>query len=667
MLNSRGLGEQVQRKKEAYQSNPQALQQQYQQSQQLVDLLALQQLKSEKEAAARNMQMQMQQNPATIAQQREQEVLGMIKQEQGRKLGDVAQRTAGTLGQINKRAQQNVQRTAKQGLPSIGGPQRPPANAPQKPAMMAGGGIVAFQEGSKGPIEGQNVVLSEEQAAQSYGDEFLTYIKDNPAEIASMGLMFVPGLGLISAGGRAAVGISKVLPKLKEIAKKALRKKDDGPDFEVTPKGTAVPKDRSQIQSTSSSKEMVPYKGDPTRPVDAGKQLTDPRRQQVGPYRGIADSGISKLLTGFTGLGQFLNSFPKEQEELKNLYPPDPNSFAPKNELQKNPPAPEMPDYFAGIDDVKPVKPEFGTLAQDSVRERAGILGLAGANEGDPTPEQARDAEQERVIKALGRDEKLGVKDTQLERMRALQGQQNDPEKLRREQIQRGLIGMTGRSANTMFGGYAAGKFNERQKQEAAARKNLVDQFGIENEKIQLDFDITNAGIGSGMKAFEINQADRRAIASDMTKATNTDIELGKAYAQQVFDADTANLTTKLTAASAAAERALEELKGRRDAGPKLIAEYNILTKTKFDAYKELQQNSALMSAFRSGDPAQVEQALLQTEVASSQLAELTQVHALEELIENELRALGVPIPTDSRLSSGNAELDKIMQIYGSM
>jgi len=165
MLNSQGLGEQVQRKKEAYQGNPQALQQQYQKSQQLVDLLALQQLKTEKEAAARNMQMQMQQNPATIAQQREQEVLGMIKQEQGRKLGDVAQRTAGTLGQINKRAQQNVQRTAKQGLPSIGGPQRPPANAPQKPAMMAGGGIVAFQEGGE---------VSEEEI-----DE---YLKNNPVE-----------------------------------------------------------------------------------------------------------------------------------------------------------------------------------------------------------------------------------------------------------------------------------------------------------------------------------------------------------------------------------------------------------------------------------------------------------------------------------------------------
>lgn len=135
MLGGQGIAGEIQRKKEAYQGNPQALQQQYQQSQQLVDLLALQQLKSEKEAAARQMQMQMQQNPATIAQQREQEVLGMIKQEQGRKLGDVAKRTAGTLGQINKNAQQNVQRTAKQGLPAMSGPQ------------MAAGGIVGFFNG----------------------------------------------------------------------------------------------------------------------------------------------------------------------------------------------------------------------------------------------------------------------------------------------------------------------------------------------------------------------------------------------------------------------------------------------------------------------------------------------------------------------------------------
>jgi len=153
MLGDQGIAGEIQRKKEAYQGNPQALQQQYQQSQQLVDLLALQQLKSEKEAAARQMQMQMQQNPATIAQQREQEVLGMIKQEQGRNLGDVAKRTAGTLDQINKSAQQNVQRTAKQGLPTMGGPQ------------MAAGGIVGFTSG--GGVTDEEI------------DE---YLKNNPLE-----------------------------------------------------------------------------------------------------------------------------------------------------------------------------------------------------------------------------------------------------------------------------------------------------------------------------------------------------------------------------------------------------------------------------------------------------------------------------------------------------
>jgi len=60
MLGDQGIAGEIQRKKEAYQGNPQALQQQYQQSQQLVDLLALQQLKSEKEAAARQRQMHMQ-------------------------------------------------------------------------------------------------------------------------------------------------------------------------------------------------------------------------------------------------------------------------------------------------------------------------------------------------------------------------------------------------------------------------------------------------------------------------------------------------------------------------------------------------------------------------------------------------------------------------------
>ena len=56
----------------AYRGNPEALMQQYQQSQNLLDLLALQKIKSEKEAAMRDMQLKMAQSgkPPTIAQQR---------------------------------------------------------------------------------------------------------------------------------------------------------------------------------------------------------------------------------------------------------------------------------------------------------------------------------------------------------------------------------------------------------------------------------------------------------------------------------------------------------------------------------------------------------------------------------------------------------------------
>ena len=656
MLSGVGIGEEIERKKEAYRGNPQALQKRYQQNKQLVDLLALQQLKSEKEVAVRNMKAQMQQNPATIAQQREQELLAMIKQEQGQKLGDVAKRTAGTLGQINKRAQQNMQRTAKRGLPSMAGLQGMGGlegmRGPQRKAAQ--GGIIGFKEGGGGEI-------SEAQIAESYGDDFLNYIAENPAELASLGLMFVPGLGLVSVGARGVMALGKVLPKLGQLAQKFRGKKDTGPDFEVTSRGTTVPRDRSQIPSTS--KEMVPYRGDPSRPVDPGKQLSDPRLQQVGPSRRMDFSG-ARPIAARAGLGSLTQedeqeAIVAEQEgvTVDPVAPVDP---------KVDPTEPEPIDYFAGIGELRPVKPEFGTFARDAVEDRARRLGLAGASDSDPTPAQARDAEQERVMGLLGKEDKLGIKDEQLRRLQDLQGRQMDPDKLRRQRLTAGLLGAAGRGS-TALAGFGAGMFNERVQQEAAERKNLVDQFGIENEKIKLDFDITNAGIESGMTAFEINKADRRAIASDMTKATEADIDLGKAYAQQVFDSDAANIATKLTQASAAAERALEEAKGRREAVPELIAEYNKLTQAKFDAYRELQKNSDLMFAFRSGDKERIERALLQTEVASAQVAELAQVHAAEELIENELRALGAELPTRSGLTSGNAELDRLMKMYGSM
>jgi hypothetical protein len=134
----------VEEKAAAYKGNPQALQQRYAQDQQLIDLLALQKIKSDMEAAKRDMMMksaQQGQEP-TVKQQREQEVLDMTKQ-------DVAQRVAGVAQQRQQEEQQRMQQMLQSGL----------AQAPAPNMMsLAGGGIVAFA----GP-EGSYVREEEEE------------------------------------------------------------------------------------------------------------------------------------------------------------------------------------------------------------------------------------------------------------------------------------------------------------------------------------------------------------------------------------------------------------------------------------------------------------------------------------------------------------------------
>lgn len=126
---NRGIDADVQERMNAYRGNPQALMQRYAQSQQLVDLLALQKLKSDKEAAARQMQMQMGQGGLpTIAQQREQEVMDMTKQE-------VAQRVGGVGRQQAQQQQQNLQQAMQGGIA-----QAPSPNI----AQFKEGGIIGY-------------------------------------------------------------------------------------------------------------------------------------------------------------------------------------------------------------------------------------------------------------------------------------------------------------------------------------------------------------------------------------------------------------------------------------------------------------------------------------------------------------------------------------------
>ena len=124
-----------------FKGKPQELQQQYAASQQLIDLLALQKIKSMQEAAARQMQLQMAQQQAangeassTIAEQREKEVMDMTKQELAQQRGELLQQ------------EQTEQKQAMQKL--MGGiTNAQGAASAMEPKAMAAGGIVAFDNG----------------------------------------------------------------------------------------------------------------------------------------------------------------------------------------------------------------------------------------------------------------------------------------------------------------------------------------------------------------------------------------------------------------------------------------------------------------------------------------------------------------------------------------
>ena len=155
MLQAGGIDKLVEQKADAYRSNPQALQKRYSQNQELMDLLAMQKLKTEKETAARDMQLKAEQTPSTIAEQYEQQLVGMNKNE-------MAQQTAGIMGERQKKAQQKQQ---AMGIPPQQAQQRPPmpqaasqgiASQPRPNLQgMAKGGIIGFDKGGSVPTQAE--------------------------------------------------------------------------------------------------------------------------------------------------------------------------------------------------------------------------------------------------------------------------------------------------------------------------------------------------------------------------------------------------------------------------------------------------------------------------------------------------------------------------------
>jgi len=137
---------QIERTKDAYAGNMQGLQKRANMTKELVDLLAMQQLKQDLDAVKRNQMMQQQGNPATIKDQMQQGLMGEYRQQAAKEMG---------VGP----SEMDVVQRARQGMPQ-GMPQQQPRMAQgmmsqARPVQLAEGGIVAFQQG--GGAQGPNL------------------------------------------------------------------------------------------------------------------------------------------------------------------------------------------------------------------------------------------------------------------------------------------------------------------------------------------------------------------------------------------------------------------------------------------------------------------------------------------------------------------------------
>jgi hypothetical protein len=454
------IDQEIQSKVDAYRGNPQQLMQRYQQNQQLVDLLALQKLKSEKEAAARDMQLQMQQQPQTIKQQREAELLNMTKQE-------MMQQTQGVLQQRQAQQQKNMQQVAQQGLGALAN-QRPaaPQGAPQGQLMprMAQGGIVSFQPG--GSVDGR--ITFDQWRRMSRGERQRA------------------GLPVSEIGGqmyfnRFGVGLGLNDPQTGERIQREPSPGSGGRNLGrtgVTPEPIeTAPIESSRRFSRGRNRGITGVTPEPIETAPIIERLVDQEAAPTdAPQGAIAPVGIPPV-------------------------------------TQAPPQAPTLESGLAALAERsdEPFTPSVDPVA--AARELAsGIGGLGGGG-----AESAMEQGFARADAYTRREENADRFADMEARLQQFDTERYDPKQERRDQLISFLINARGTTAGSTLASGAAASLRTRDQQNAAARTRLMDQFKMAQEGMQLDMSAAELGMALGREMYAQTMQNQRTVYSALS------------------------------------------------------------------------------------------------------------------------------------------------------
>ena len=644
-----GIDQEIQRRMDAYRGNPQALQQRYQMSQQLLDLLALQKLKAEKDAVARQMQAQMQQQPGTVAQQMEQEMLGRTKQE-------VAQQVGGVMQQKARQQQQNMARMAQSGIGAL---------APQT-ARMAGGGIVAFAQGGMNDPDFTDLIrdpetgklIPKETYDKKYPEAqkpFLDRLKDRAQEF----MYWMNTNPLEEKYWEARGNLSR--EEREEILKRLAEKQDT----RMAGGGVVAFKEGGTKEDAERRARELFYArylaGDPfLQRIEAvtrsrARAYADPNRVGEGSFES-APSEVKNYLP-------LPAAAPKTTEPKGGMAGIDDRDGPPDF-----PPGPDSGDRRRDMGGLGVLLP--GETMQTGAQPRSVISGVRDI-EAPSIPEQSsRTGEIESGIAALreqgdpmgqlrdltkftdqymrrGDIRKAG--EERARRLAELDRAQMDPETLRRERLMASLIGAAGKSTLGLTGaGAAAGAENVRQQQRIAERQRLIDQMALEREAEKTDIELAKEGLAAGKVGYEQAALNRRAAEDIAMRLGADETKRIVQNAKSQLEALVANQQIDIEAAKDVAAQALQALKERGDDRRALEKELGDVQRKRADFFKEAmrlaQTNASLTDKPLSAEEKEKleEDALLTANAWANEAGLLESEQRLEQRIKELGGNLGV-------------------------
>jgi len=507
-------------------------------SNELLAAFVLQGELAKKEAAQRNAAMQQQGDPRTVTQQMQL----ALDAKSGPSEGDVVERT-GIAGQ---QMAQNAQ------MPQ--GPQGPQGGggiaSQAGPVKLAGGGIVAFDNGSdgKGPVEAEETVSYAELASE-LGTEALEWAKENPVDAAILGISFVPivgpALGAVGRGGLGAFRIGKkgydmlkanptaqsLATKAKDLAvgavtKPAMKSKQLTRGNTEQPLGDAA----KSLGLTDDAVQAVTARGrvyDPVKglgiagaAVTAKNLLSDDEEEEI-EETGIAGQPASTATK--PGPSGGLTGALDPNADLASMMPSQPNQpgvgvlrDGSLEDLAK-PPAPTSATGDPYLDALlkRTAEPRPAYEPPERSAELTGILSKLESTQRDP------DAEARRIRDLYREEESRGINTSRLQELRSKYDKQ---EEQLSDPFNR-FIGMASKQGKE--GIAAAGQ--EYLAQDAGIR-GLEDKYQgerdvIRQEQVTLNNTLGEKAVAAYNKTLDRNSQNDRQLATAFSALNERDQE----------------------------------------------------------------------------------------------------------------------------------------------